>query len=231
MRRAGVRSPVLGSYNRAHNPGKGRVVAALSIRGSAGRTSLRHIAAAENTMLFLLEIFHLLLSAVAGLLGSALLLRAYLGWLRLSRTNPVAVFCVALTDWLVAPIRRALPLRGRFDAASLTAALAVALIFKFLTGLVQSDRGLWHWYLLVPSVLLVLVHWVLYLVTLLVFANVVLSLVNPHAPLAPTFDMLTRPVLAPLRRIIPPIGGFDLSPVVLIVAVQILLLVLDQFSF
>ncbi len=181
--------------------------------------------------MLLLEILHLLLSTVAGLLGSALLLRAYLGWLRLSRTNPVVVFCVALTDWLVGPIRRALPLRSRFDAASLTAALAVALVFEFLMGLVRSDRGVWHWYFLVPSVLLVLVHWVLYLVTLLVFANVVLSLVNPHAPLAPTFDALTRPVLAPLRRIIPPIGGFDLSPLVLIVAVQILLLVLDQFSF
>jgi len=180
--------------------------------------------------MLLLEIFHLLLSTVAGLLGSALLLRVYLTWLRLSRTNPVVVFCVALTDWMVAPIRRALAPRGRFDVASLIAALLVALVFVLLMALVRADGGVWHWYLFVPSVVLLLAHWVLYLVTLLVFANVLLSLVNPHAPLAPTFDMLTRPVLAPLRRILPPIGGFDLSPVVLIVAVQILLLVLDQFA-
>ncbi|SPE33690.1 Membrane protein [Burkholderiales bacterium] len=178
--------------------------------------------------MLLLEIFHLLLSTVAGLLGSALLLRVYLGWLRVSRSNPLAIFCVALTEWLVAPLRRALPARGRFDAASLAAALSVALVFVLLMGLVRADRG-WHWYLFVPSVVLVLIHWVLYLVTLLVLANVLLSLVNPHAPLAPTLDVLTRPVLAPLRRIIPPVGGFDLSPLVLIVVVQVLLLVLGEF--
>jgi len=179
--------------------------------------------------MLLLEIFHLLLSTVAGLLGSALLLRIYLGWLRVSRSNPLAIFCVALTEWLVAPLRRALPLRGRFDAAALAAALAVALVYVFLMGIIGVE-GAWHWYLFVPSVLLLLIHWVLYLVLVLVLANVLISLINPHAPLAPTFDVLTRPVLAPLRRIIPLVGGFDLSPLVLIVVIQVLLLVLDQVA-
>ena len=67
----------------------------------------------------LLDILDMLLGAVASLLGSALLLRAYLAWLRVSRSNPVGVFCVALTDWLVAPLRRILPSMGRLDSASL----------------------------------------------------------------------------------------------------------------
>ncbi len=177
--------------------------------------------------MLLLEVFHLLLSTVAGLLGSALLLRIYLVWLRVARSNPVAVFCVALTEWLVAPLRRVVPLRGRFDAASLAGAFAIALAFVLLMALVQY-HGTWNWYLFLPSVLLLLTHWALYLVLILVFAYVVLGLVNPHAPLAPTFEVLTRPVLAPLRRWIPSVGGFDLSPLVVIVIVQILLLVLDQ---
>ncbi len=177
--------------------------------------------------MLLQEIFQLLLSTVAGLVGSALLLRAYLSWLRISRSNPLAIFCVALTDWLVAPLRRPLPLRGRFDSASFAAALVVAFVFVLLMAIVRTG-GAWHWYLFFPSVVLLFLHWMLYLVMFLVIANAVLSLVNPHAPLAPTFDVLTRPILAPLRRLLPPIGGFDLSPLALIVLVQILLLVLDQ---
>jgi len=176
------------------------------------------------------EIFRLVLGTVAGLLGSALLLRAYLAWLRVSRSNPMAVFCMALTEWLAGPCRRLVGQRGRFDGASLLGALLVAAAFVFLLGLVASG-GAWNWYLFLPSVLLLLIRWALYLLMLLVFANVLLSLVNPHAPLAPTFDILTRPVLAPLRRVIPPVGGFDLSPLVMIVAVQVALLVIDQAGF
>lgn len=180
-------------------------------------------------MPLLLEIFRLVLTAVAGLLGITLILRMYLVWLRVSRTNPLALFCIALTEWIVSPLRRILPLRGRFDAASLVAAFAIALATDFLL-VVLLYGGSWHWYLLLPSVLLLLLHWALYLLMFLVIANWLLSIVNPHAPLAPIFDMLTRPILAPLRRLIPPIGGFDLSPLVLIVIVQILQLVLDELA-
>ena len=177
--------------------------------------------------MLLLEIYKLLLSTVAGLLGSVLLLRIYLAWLRVSRSNPLTIFCIALTEWLVGPLRRALPVRGRFDVAALAAALAVAFAFVFLMAIVRYN-GVWHWYLFFPSMLLLVLHWVLYLAMFLVIANAVLSMVNPHAPLAPIFDVLTRPILAPLRRLLPPIGGFDLSPLLLIVLVQIALLVLDQ---
>jgi YggT family protein len=57
---------------------------------------------------------------------------------------------------------------------------------------------------------------------------VVLSWVNPYAPVAPAIAMLVRPFLAPFQRVIPPIGGIDLSPLVLIVVVNILLLVLGR---
>ena len=175
------------------------------------------------------EIFRLVLSTIAGLLGSALLLRMYLAWLRVSRTNPMAIFCVALTDWLVGPLRRVLPARGRFDAPSLLASLIVASAYVFLIGLVASG-GLWTWALFVPNVFVVLIRWILYLLSFLIIVNVILSFVNPHAPLAPTFNVLTRPFLAPLRRIIPPLGGFDVSPLLAILVLQICAIVLDQIA-
>ena len=52
----------------------------------------------------------------------------------------------------------------------------------------------------------------------------VLSWVNPYSPVAPVFDALTRPFLRPIRRFVPPLGNVDLSPLVLIVALQVLLI-------
>jgi YggT family protein len=53
---------------------------------------------------------------------------------------------------------------------------------------------------------------------------VLFSWVNPHAPLAPFFDAVTRPFLGPIQRIVPLVGGVDLSPAVLLIIVQIALM-------
>ncbi len=183
-------------------------------------------------MLVLLEIVHLLLNTAAALLGSALLLRVYLSWLHIARHNPLVQFCWALTEWLVKPLRTLLPGRTRLDWPCLVAALIVALAFVALmraTGIGSTGIGpALDWALLVPQALGLLVHWAFYMLILVVSIYALLSLVNPHAPLAPTFELLTRPLLAPLRRVLPPIGGFDLSPMAFVMIVLILLTILDS---
>ena len=57
----------------------------------------------------------------------------------------------------------------------------------------------------------------------IVLLSAILSWVNPQAPFAPTLNALTRPFLAPVRRIIPLVGGVDLSPLVILIVVQVLL--------
>lgn len=175
----------------------------------------------------LLDILDMVLGVVASLLGSALLLRTYLGWLRMSRSNPVGVFCAAVTDWLVMPLRRVLPFLGRLDSASVVGVLLIAVTYEFLLHVVRF-RGVDYWYLVLPATLVLLAQWVLYLLEAIVVVNALFSLINPHAPLAPTFDVMTRPILAPLRRRMPPVGGFDLSPMVVLVIAQILLYLLGQ---
>jgi YggT family protein len=177
--------------------------------------------------MLLLGIVHLIVNAAAALLGGALLLRAYLSWLRLSRQNPLVQFAIALTDWLVAPLRGLVPLRSRWDWASMLAALLVAVVIVII-GQLLGVSGRADWPLVLPSALALMLRWMLYMLMVAVFIQVLLSLVNPHAPLAPTFDLLTRPVLTPFRRVIPLLGGFDVSPVAFLVVVQILLLVLDS---
>jgi len=181
----------------------------------------------RKAIIVLLDILDMLLGAVASVLGSALLLRTYLGWLRMSRTNPVGVFCAAVTDWLVIPLRRALPFVGRLDTASVAGTLLIAVTYVFLLHVVRF-HGVDAWYLVIPGTLLLVAHWLLYLLVAIVIVNALFSLINPHAPLAPTFDIMTRPILSPLRRWMPPVGGFDLSPLVVLVVAQILLYVLGQ---
>ena len=129
----------------------------------------------------------------------------------------------------MAPLRRVLPSRGRLDVAALAGAIAVALVLVLLMRLMRYGFSV-NWLLLLPAALVLLLHWSLYLLVALVVVNVLFSLINPHAPLAPTFDLLTRPMLAPLRRLIPPVGGFDLSPLVLFLVLQILLFILNQIA-
>jgi YggT family protein len=175
----------------------------------------------------LTEIFVLILNTVAAVLGSALLLRAYLHGLRIGGRNQFAQFAAAMTDWMVKPLRAIVPTTGRWDWASLIGAFFVAALFLFLLQLMGPGM-LIDVPMLLPLALGLLTKWGLYMLFVLVLVYTLISLVNPHAPLAPTFDALTRPLLAPFRRVLPPIGGFDLSPIAFLVVVQILQLILAQ---
>jgi YggT family protein len=182
---------------------------------------------ARDLKMILHEIAQLILGTIASLLGGVLALRAYLAWLRMSRSNPMVLFCAAFTDWMIAPVRRVFPLTGRVDWASWACLLAVAAASLALRELLGAG-SLPGWQFFLPGVIALMLHWILDLLLLVVFAYVLLSLVNPHAPLAPTFEALTRPVLAPFRRIVPPMGGFDLSPTALILVIVVLRYVLDR---
>jgi YggT family protein len=177
--------------------------------------------------MLLVEIADFLLRTVAVILGVTLLGRAYMGYLGLPARNPLSQFSVALTDWLVRPLRLLARSSGRLDLATLLAAALVAMVFVGLR-LMLIGVGMTNWPLpgLLVMALIELLRWVLYLVLWLTLLQVVLSWVNPHAPIAPAVSMLARPFLAPFQRALPLVGGIDLSPLVVIVIVNVMLIVL-----
>ena len=178
----------------------------------------------------LVDIADFLLQTIAVILGVTLLARAYITYLGMPARNPLAQVAIALSDWLVWPLRRLLPGRpGRFDAATLLAAVLVALVFvglRFL--LVGVGIGSWPWSGLLLMALIELLRWALYLVLWLTLMHVVLSWINPHAPVAPAVAILVRPFLAPFQRALPLVGGLDLSPIVVILIVNVMLIVLGR---
>jgi YggT family protein len=179
--------------------------------------------------MILVDIADFLLQTAAVILGVTLLARIYMNYLGMPARNPLAQFAIALTDWLVRPLRRMLPAVGRLDVATLLAAILVAMVFVGLRFLLVG-LGLSSWPVtgLLLMSLLELLRWALYLVLWLTLLHVVLSWVNPHAPIAPAVSILVRPFLAPFQRALPLVGGFDLSPIVVILIVNVMLIVLGR---
>lgn len=176
--------------------------------------------------MLLADIARLLLEVLGSLLVGLLLLRAWIGYIGMPTRNPVAQFVHAMTHWLVAPIARLLPTRGRIDWAALLAAFAVTLLIVVLMRLVIGV-GL-PWDLALLGAVRQLVIWALNIVVWITIIYVVISWVNPHAPFAPALGMLLRPLLGPIQRVVPPVGGFDLSPLVLLLIVYVLQMVVAR---
>jgi YggT family protein len=153
-----------------------------------------------------------------------LLLRFHFQWLRVPFRNSVGEFVLVATSWMVMPARRVIRGFAGLDVPT----LLLAWIIQGLGLWVQDAiRGVEPGVIgLVLAALVDLVRYSLYILVGAVIIQVVFSWINPYTPVAPVLDALTRPFLRPLRRFVPPLGNFDLTPLVLVIVVQVVLIVL-----
>ncbi|MBK1681930.1 YggT family protein [Rhodocyclus tenuis] len=168
-----------------------------------------------------------LLDTLLGFFSVALLLRFFMQAFRVSFANQVGAFVVQLTNWLVKPLRRILPGLFGLDLASLLPVYVAQVLL--MLALVASRGG----FDLVPlesivalalwQGLLATLRLCLYLLIGALIVQAVLSWVAPYSPLAQPLNQLTRPFLAPVRRVVPPIAGIDLSPLVVLLLLQLVL--------
>lgn len=170
--------------------------------------------------------FQFLVGTVINLYLVVLLLRILLEAIRADFYNPICQVLIKLTDPLVRPLAKLLPKLGRVNLAAVLVLYLVQLLGLVLLGLIagRMPDPLILALLAVTSLIRMLL--VLYLV--LIFAGVILSWVgqNFRHPIVPLIYQLTDPVLAPIRRVLPPLGGFDLSPLVAIIGIQFLIILL-----
>jgi YggT family protein len=176
----------------------------------------------------LYQILSFLLDVAAGLLGGACLLRLYMQHQRIPFGNPVGRFVFALTDWIVLPLRRVLPSVRRWDTASLVAAYLVQLAQYAILWLV-AGRAMSA--VLLPLLALFgLLRMAITGLIVLMIAYAVLSWVRADSPVVDVIDRLCAPLLRPLRRVIPLVGGIDLSPLAFLVLLQILSIVVGELQ-
>ena len=176
------------------------------------------------------EIIHLVVDVVGGLIVGACLLRAWMQRLRIGSANPISNFVMSLTDWIVKPLRRVVPGYAGIDWASIIAAFVITLVAVAVDlGIrVGGVPPLEVWFGLT---IVWMIKWVLYLAQLIILIAAVLSWINPFSPFLPVFDALTRPMLSPLRRILPTAGRIDFSPLAALLLIQIALIVLNRVAY
>ncbi|MCB1983989.1 MAG: YggT family protein [Burkholderiales bacterium] len=175
------------------------------------------------------QIMIFLLDTILGLFSLALLLRFYFQLLRVPYYNNIAQFLIAVTDFVVRPARRFIPGWKGLDMSTLVLAwLAECIIlttiylyqgFDFGANMATAAgvMGLLG--------MVAIIKMTLYIVLFMIIAQAIISWVNPYSPLAPLLNTFTQPFLSIFRRRIPPIANVDLSPLFVLIIIQLLLMI------
>ncbi|MDP2416798.1 MAG: YggT family protein [Hydrogenophaga sp.] len=181
-----------------------------------------------HVVFFLLDTFFFFLVGAA-------LLRAWMNYQRIHMSAQPGRLVIAVTEWLVAPVRRILPrslLQSRIDWGSLMTALLFALAYGGLWLILVStfkpvEASSAALLLAIPTLAIkLLLRTLLQGLMMMLLAYAVLSWVQPQSPILGTLDRLCAPVLRPVRKIVPTLGGVDLSVLVMIILLQVGLILL-----
>jgi YggT family protein len=173
-----------------------------------------------------------LIKTIFGLYIALVVIRFLLQWARADFYNPVSQFVVKLTSPVLRPLRKMIPGYRGLDTASVVLAwllkAAELAILTVLLGLDRNPLGALAWAL--PA----LVGLIISIFLFAVLIRVILSWLNPD-PYNPAVDLLTRltdPIMRPAQRLIPPVSGIDLSPMVVMIGLVLLeMLLLPPLQF
>ena len=164
----------------------------------------------------------LLVNVFFNLLMLLVLLRFLLQLVRADFYNPISQAIAKMTNPVLLPLRKIIPGVGGFDVASLVLLLLAEMLATAILGLV-------HGYGLVSPLYIILwaplgvVSLFLSFYFFAILVSIILSWVAPGSPSPVVYllHQLTQPVMAPFRKLLPPLGGLDLSPILVFVAIQI----------
>ena len=169
---------------------------------------------------------------------TVVLLRFLLQWAKADFYNPLSQFIVKITSPLVRPLRRIIPGWGGLDISCLLIAYILTVIQVFLVGTHISpfdipgalDGQQLHPASLALVSLVDLVALSIGIFIIAIIIQAVISWVNPgtYNPVTGLLHSLTEPLLRPARRLLPPISGIDLSPLLVLIALQVLKMLFVQ---
>ncbi|MEO0575208.1 MAG: YggT family protein [Pseudomonadota bacterium] len=166
------------------------------------------------------DISTFLLTTLTSIIVFVILLRFFLQLVRANFRNPLAQSIVQLTSPLIVPVRRVIPPIGKIDTATLLVAYAVQLFMLVMLYLLQGvPPGLY----LLWNALFALVNASIQLFIFAIIISVVISWIAPgnYNPASTLINDLVEPLLRPIRKLIPPMGGLDLSPLVAMLALGV----------
>ena len=177
------------------------------------------------------QIADLLINTFFSLYLLALLLRLLLQLARADFYNPISQFLVKITQPVIAPLRRLLPSIGPIDTATV---LVVLLLQVLATALLITVKGiaLPHLLALLIWATIGTVSMVLNIYFFALIASIILSWVAPgnYNPAILLLNQLTEPVMKPFRKLIPPMGGLDISPIFVFLVINVLRIIIQNVA-
>lgn len=161
-----------------------------------------------------------LLQFLAGLVIFTLLLRFFMRATYVDWHHPIVNFIAKITNPLCAPLNTILPKPNRWDWSAILTALLVQALLVVLIGFL-TDRSFGVGLIVISSVTEIM-NQLLDMMFWLIIIQVILSWVSQgYNPNTAIFDQMAQPILEPFQRLIPPMGGLDLSPIVAIIAIKL----------
>ena len=152
-----------------------------------------------------------LLTTILNLLTLVFLLRFFMQLLRAPFNNPLGLMVITLTDFAVKPVRRIIPSFKKIDLSTLLLAILTQLLLQFSLLMLRDFplfvAGEGAWLGMIGLSFLGVLRTALDVFFYAILLQVILSWVNPHSPFSGVLDTLTRPILSPIRRIIPSTNG------------------------
>ena len=167
-----------------------------------------------------------LLTSLASLLTLLFLLRFFMQLFKAPFKNLLGQMVISLTDFIVKPTRKLVPSLGKIDLSTLLLAFLTQLLLNIcllkLRGLPFSIEEHSAWPNLICLGLIGVLRTSLDLFFYALMLQVILSWVNPYTPITDVLNSLTKPILAPIQRILPTASGIDFSPMVALILIQML---------
>lgn len=171
-----------------------------------------------------------IVSTIAQLYLFVLLLRLLLPWFGVDFRNPITQAILKLTSPVVVPLRRIVPPVGRLDTATVLVAFIIQYVTILVVLLIMGRTAGFADIALTSLVNLVLLT--LRLLTFAIVIRVILSWISPggYNPAIALIQTLTDRILRPFQRILPPMGGLDLSPMFAIILLMAVTIVVAGFK-
>lgn len=178
------------------------------------------------------EILEFLIRSIGGIFLWAVLLRFLLQLARADFYNPISQTLVRVTNPLVKPLRRIVPGFFGIDLASLVLAILVKLLMILTLFVIQRGSTDFDVLLAVPYALLGVAIAILNIYFLTMIASIILSWVamGSYNPAVVLIQQIAEPVMAPFRRLLPPMGGLDLSPILAFLAINVVKILLSGLA-
>lgn len=179
-----------------------------------------------------IQITNLILQVLVSIIAGACLLRCYLQWLAFNlgsgQSKSIGSYLLPLTNWIILPLRRVIPSIGRFDTASLLAAYFLVLGKIIAQSLMLGiDSSIAPWLI---NAFIDLLDLGLSGLVGLVFVSVILSWIGSGSQIQYLVSLLVEPILIPIRRVMPKMGALDLSPLALLLGLQVLQIILNNLK-